>query len=166
MRTKQDHVKHCEYITRPGTSNFERLHFSKVYGVNRASILMELAETRGRFVQCRHEQPSEQFWLFFLQPQRDVPHPVLHLQPLVNRITLSLIFAILLSLSQSMLSMLSNIQWLCRVSWDAKHVNIITPSELNCLYGQVQASKEVWTEQKIGAMQETTLHSPHPESLQ
>ena len=44
MRTKQDHVKHCEYITRPGTSNSERLHFSKVYSVNRASILMELAD--------------------------------------------------------------------------------------------------------------------------
>ena len=41
-------------------------------------------------------------------------------------------------------------------------MSIITPSELNCLYGhvvrnghqeqEVQATKEVWTEQRIGAM--------------
>ena len=44
MRTKQDHIKHCESINRPGISHAEKSHYSKVYGINRASVLMELTD--------------------------------------------------------------------------------------------------------------------------
>lgn len=42
MRSKDQHIKHCQYIDRPGMSYSERDHYSKVYGVNRTSILCEL----------------------------------------------------------------------------------------------------------------------------
>jgi hypothetical protein len=44
MRTKEQYVRQCEYINRPGISNSERSHFSKVYGINRLSILNQLPE--------------------------------------------------------------------------------------------------------------------------
>ena len=42
MRSKDQHIKHCQYIDLPGMSYSERDHYSKVYGVNRTSILCEL----------------------------------------------------------------------------------------------------------------------------
>jgi hypothetical protein len=44
MRTKQDHVRQCDYIHLPGLSETEKSHYSKVFGINRASILMELSD--------------------------------------------------------------------------------------------------------------------------
>lgn len=44
MRIKQDHVKYCSYINRPGISHDEKSHYSTVYGINRASVLMELTD--------------------------------------------------------------------------------------------------------------------------
>ena len=43
MRSKSQHIKHCHYIERPGMSESERDHYSKVYGVNR-SILCDLPQ--------------------------------------------------------------------------------------------------------------------------
>ena len=42
MRNKHHHTKHCQCIDQPGISDSERDHYSKVYGVNRTSILCEL----------------------------------------------------------------------------------------------------------------------------
>ena len=42
MRTKDEHMRQCGYIDRPGISNAERVHFSKVYGINRTSVLCTL----------------------------------------------------------------------------------------------------------------------------
>ena len=42
MRTINEHSKQCEYIDRPGISSSERSHYSKVYGINRPTVLMEL----------------------------------------------------------------------------------------------------------------------------
>ena len=44
MRTKEEHARHCEYISQFGISRSEKAHYSKVYGINRSSILHELAE--------------------------------------------------------------------------------------------------------------------------
>lgn len=44
MRNKQEHAKQCSYINRPGISQAERSHYSTAYGINRASILMELTD--------------------------------------------------------------------------------------------------------------------------
>ena len=46
MRTKEEHIKQCGYIERPGISASERCHYSKVYGVNRSSILLQLPHTQ------------------------------------------------------------------------------------------------------------------------
>ena len=42
MRNKHQHIQHCQCIDQPGISESERDHYSKVYGVNRTSILCEL----------------------------------------------------------------------------------------------------------------------------
>lgn len=42
MRTKEEHATQCEYVNRSGISEVERAHYSKVYGINRPSILLEL----------------------------------------------------------------------------------------------------------------------------
>lgn len=42
MREKKEHAKRCEYINRLGISESEKKHFSKVYGINRSTILLEL----------------------------------------------------------------------------------------------------------------------------
>ena len=42
MRTLDNYSKQCSYIERPGISNEERSHFSKVYGINRKSALCDL----------------------------------------------------------------------------------------------------------------------------
>ena len=42
LRTKDQYKKHCEFIHRDGISDSERIHFSKVYGINQQSILIEL----------------------------------------------------------------------------------------------------------------------------
>jgi len=39
--------------------------------------------------QFLHSHPSEQYFPFFLQPHRSVPHPVLHLHPLIKAATFS-----------------------------------------------------------------------------
>jgi len=44
LRTKQRHIEQCGYIDRPGISNSERVHYSKVYGINRTSILFDLPD--------------------------------------------------------------------------------------------------------------------------
>ena len=44
MRTKEEHTKQCEYIERPGITSSERCHYSKVYGINRSSVLLELPD--------------------------------------------------------------------------------------------------------------------------
>ena len=44
MRTKEEHTKQCEYVNRPGISSSERSHYSKVYGINRSTVLMELPD--------------------------------------------------------------------------------------------------------------------------
>ena len=44
MRTKQGHGVQCDYIDRPGITNSERVHYSKVYGINRRSILCQLPD--------------------------------------------------------------------------------------------------------------------------
>ena len=38
------HAKHCRLIYQPNISNSEKSHYSKVYGVNRCSILLSLQE--------------------------------------------------------------------------------------------------------------------------
>ena len=43
MRNQEQHKKYCEYIDQPGISAAERVHYSKVYGINRKSILCELS---------------------------------------------------------------------------------------------------------------------------
>jgi hypothetical protein len=42
MRTLEMHRQHCEYIERNGISENERSHFSKIYGINRRSCLVDL----------------------------------------------------------------------------------------------------------------------------
>lgn len=42
LRTKDQYMKHCEFIHRDGISDSERMHFSKVYGINQRSILTDL----------------------------------------------------------------------------------------------------------------------------
>ena len=42
LRNKEEHAKHCEFINRSGISESEKIHYSKVYGVNRSCILSEL----------------------------------------------------------------------------------------------------------------------------
>lgn len=44
MRTKQGHIEQCEYIDQPGISDSEPVHYSKVYGINRTSILCDLPD--------------------------------------------------------------------------------------------------------------------------
>ncbi len=44
MRTKQDNQKQCEYVDRPDISTSEKSHFSKVYGINQSSILLEIPD--------------------------------------------------------------------------------------------------------------------------
>lgn len=44
IRTKQGHIEQCEYIDQPGISDSERVHYSKVYGINRTSILCDLPD--------------------------------------------------------------------------------------------------------------------------
>ena len=44
LRTKEKHAKQCDYISRPGISVSEKSHYSKVYGINRKSVLMEMPE--------------------------------------------------------------------------------------------------------------------------
>ena len=44
LRDKKTHLRHCEYIERPGIEEAERVHFSMVYGVNRNSMLCELPQ--------------------------------------------------------------------------------------------------------------------------
>ena len=44
MRTKEEHTKQCEYIERPGITSSERCHYSKVYGINKSSVLLELPD--------------------------------------------------------------------------------------------------------------------------
>lgn len=41
-RNIHQHIQHCAYIDQPGISKAERQHYSKVYGVNRRSILCDL----------------------------------------------------------------------------------------------------------------------------
>ena len=36
--------KQCNYIDQPGLSDSERRHYSKVYGINRSSVLVELRD--------------------------------------------------------------------------------------------------------------------------
>ena len=42
MRTKDNHIRQCSFISWSGITNEERMHFSKVYGINRKSILCDL----------------------------------------------------------------------------------------------------------------------------
>lgn len=44
MRRKEQHIKHCEYIVMPGISSSERSHYSKVYGINRLTVLLKLPD--------------------------------------------------------------------------------------------------------------------------
>ena len=44
LRTLQLHLTQCSYVERPGISSEEKQHFSKVYGVNRKSILCDLPD--------------------------------------------------------------------------------------------------------------------------
>ena len=44
LRTLQLHLTQCSYVERPGISSEEKQHFSKVYGVNRKSILGDLPD--------------------------------------------------------------------------------------------------------------------------
>lgn len=42
IRNKDLHKQHCDYLDHPGMSESEKDHYSKVYGVNRTSILCEV----------------------------------------------------------------------------------------------------------------------------
>ena len=42
LRNHDGHLQHCHYIEGEGVSSSEREHFSKVYGVNRCSLLTSL----------------------------------------------------------------------------------------------------------------------------
>ena len=42
MRTKEEYLQQCCYLNSPGISESEKVHYSKVYGINRRSILCEL----------------------------------------------------------------------------------------------------------------------------
>ena len=42
MRSKEQYNEQCKCINQPGLSNSERKHYSKVYGINRSSALVEL----------------------------------------------------------------------------------------------------------------------------
>ncbi len=42
MRTKEQHAIQCQYIDGLGVSDSEKSHYSKVYGINRSSILMSI----------------------------------------------------------------------------------------------------------------------------
>ena len=42
LRHMSQHVQQCSYIEHPGIQESEKKHFSKVYGVNRRSILCDL----------------------------------------------------------------------------------------------------------------------------
>lgn len=42
MRTLEDHVRQCNYLKMHDISGSEKEHYSKVYGVNRGTILLEL----------------------------------------------------------------------------------------------------------------------------
>ena len=42
LRDKDLHEKQCQYVERPGISSSEKEHFSKVYGINRKSLLARL----------------------------------------------------------------------------------------------------------------------------
>lgn len=42
MRSKEEHHKECGYLNQQGMSNSEREHYSKVYGINRSTVLLEL----------------------------------------------------------------------------------------------------------------------------
>ena len=44
MRNKETHAKQYMLIDRPGISVSERSHYSKVYVINRSTVLMELSE--------------------------------------------------------------------------------------------------------------------------
>ena len=44
MRTMESHLKQCSFIEHCGISPEEKAHFSKVYGVNRKSILCKLPD--------------------------------------------------------------------------------------------------------------------------
>ena len=42
IRNKDLHKQHCDYLDHPGMSESEKDHYSKVYGVNRTSILCQV----------------------------------------------------------------------------------------------------------------------------
>lgn len=42
MRRLEDYLQQCQYITKPDISDSEKSHYSKVYGINRMTILNEL----------------------------------------------------------------------------------------------------------------------------
>ena len=42
MRTKEVHAQHCGYIDLPDASASEQRHYSKVYEINRSTILLSL----------------------------------------------------------------------------------------------------------------------------
>lgn len=44
MRSLDEYKKQCTFISRNGISDSERIHFSKVYGINRPSILVDLPQ--------------------------------------------------------------------------------------------------------------------------
>ena len=44
MRTKEEYARHCERIFREDISESEKMHYSKVYGINRPSAIVEVPE--------------------------------------------------------------------------------------------------------------------------
>jgi hypothetical protein len=42
MRSKEAHERQCKYVSNPEISASEKAHYSKVYGINRSSLLLEL----------------------------------------------------------------------------------------------------------------------------
>ena len=67
MRTKEEHARHCEYISQFGISRSEKSHYSKVYGINRSSILHELAVTKDLPQDLMHVLLEGVFLLHFEQ---------------------------------------------------------------------------------------------------
>ena len=77
--------------------------YSRYSTVEDTSLSMcKVEESIVRLAQCKHRQPSEHFSPLFLQLQRVVWLPVLHLQPFISCDTRLWIDAMLESLSQSM----------------------------------------------------------------
>lgn len=42
LRTRQEHAKHSDLISHPDLSDSEKQHYSKVYGINRVSVVTQL----------------------------------------------------------------------------------------------------------------------------